>query len=825
MYMKKIFFLLLVFRLLSAISLHAQNPCALNVQIDPPAALSCQNPSVQLHATVTPPGNYTLNWYGPAPVPGILNPVVTTPGVYALFAYDSLNQCWGGDTVFVVQDGSIPVVAISANNLDCSPAVTLTANITPAGSYAYTWSNGATGPAINTTNGGVFCVTVTNQSAGCTGTACFTLVQPSALSLSISYYDNIFCGDSSVMCASVQGGLQPYSYLWNSGNTTPCEFDPPTGTYVITVTDAGGCTVSAAQVVEGDPNQCARVTGSVLADWNSNCTKEVSDEGFGQVKIQIENGTGNTYWVVTDATGAYDIELFPGAYTLTVISPNALWDPCQSQLNLNLAPNQILAQDFLLKPLAICPAMQIDILSSWLRRCSDDGQYWVQYCNQGTQDATGAYVEMTFDPFLTPVSADLPFTDLGNHVYRFELGAVPSNFCGYFNVHVAVSCDAVLGQTHCTEAVIYPTGICEPANAQWSGASLDVKAECQGDSLVFTIKNKGAGNMSVPLDYVVIEDAVMLMQAPPPAIYLNANQTHEVKVPANGATWRVEVEQEPFHPGKSHPGLSVEGCTTNGQFSVGFVGQFPVDDDDPWVDIDCKQNVGSFDPNDKQGFPAGYSAAHYIRPGTDIEYTIQFQNTGTDTAFTVVLRDELSPWLDAGTVVPGASSHPYKFEYYLERNIKFTFDNIRLPDSTTNLAGSQGYVSFRVSPRADVPMQTDILNTAGIFFDSNEPVYTNTTVHRIGVDFVSVGAWQPFLPGLNLQVTPNPVGDYAVFALNGIPAGWQAELCDITGRPVRTAEVEGTQWQFIRGELPAGIYLLRVRRAGRLIGAGKVVLK
>ncbi len=825
MYMKKIIFLLLAVLVLVVRGLQAQNPCLLDVQIAPPDTISCQSPTVQLHATVTPPGNYTLQWYGPEPIGNTLNPVVSTPGVYALYAYDSLAGCWGGDTVVVQQNGTIPAVAIASQILGCADTVRLFAQATPVIDYDYLWSNGATDSVIQVTSSGSYCVTVTNTTSGCQATRCFTLVfpSPSSLEANLFYFNSAFCFDSTVIYVAPTGGQAPYSYQWNTGNTTGAEFDPLPGTYIVTITDAYGCSTVATQVVEDDPMACARVSGFVRADWNLNCSSDAGDTGLSGNRVEFVASDGTVYYAYTDNAGYYSIRLEPDTYTASPIAPNNLWLACPASVNMTLTYNQTVTQDFLLQPQANCPAMTVDLTNSNLRRCFN-GHYWVQYCNQGTVEATNAYVEITFDPLITVTSAQIGYTDLGSNVYRFDLGAVPFNTCGNFWINVHVSCDAVLGQTKCAEAIIYPIGTCEPPNAQWSGASLAVSSQCLGDSLQFTIQNVGLAPMSTPLDYVVIEDAVMLMQAPPPAIILAPAETHKIKVPASGATWRLEVEQEPFHPGNSHPSLSVEGCATAGGGSTGFINQYAADDDDPWVDIECNTITGSYDPNDKMGLPLGYGATHYIQPGTDIEYRIHFQNTGNDTAFTVVVRDELSPWLDAATVVPGASSHPYTFEYYNERNIKFSFENIQLPDSSVNFDASQGYVSFRVSQKPGVPLETDILNTAGIYFDFNEPVYTNTTVHRVGDQFVVVGTWQAFQPGLELRVSPNPVTASAVFELPGLTE-WQAELCDIAGRPLRSARVNGPQWQFVRGDLPAGIYLLRVRASGRVLGTGKVILK
>lgn len=62
-----------------------------------------------------------------------------------------------------------------------------------------------------------------------------------------------------------------------------------------------------------------------------------------------------------------------------------------------------------------------------------------------------------------------------------------------------------------------------------------------------------------------------------------------------------------------------------------------------------------------------------------------------------------------------------------ERNIDFNFVNINLPDSTSNQAESQGYVTYTISPRSDLSTCTSIQNTASIYFDSNPPIVTNTT--------------------------------------------------------------------------------------------------
>jgi hypothetical protein len=65
----------------------------------------------------------------------------------------------------------------------------------------------------------------------------------------------------------------------------------------------------------------------------------------------------------------------------------------------------------------------------------------------------------------------------------------------------------------------------------------------------------------------------------------------------------------------------VEGCRAQPitPLSIGFVTQFEEDDGDPFSSIDCHQNVGAFDPNDKQAQPVGIQAQHFIDERGEID--------------------------------------------------------------------------------------------------------------------------------------------------------------------------------------------------------------
>jgi len=270
------------------------------------------------------------------------------------------------------------------------------------------------------------------------------------------------------------------------------------------------------------------------------------------------------------------------------------------------------------------------------------------------------------------------------------------------------------------------------------------------------------------------------------------------------------------------PAAWVEGCgpATN----QGLALQYPDDDGDLFVDVDCQRITGSYDPNDKSAQPEGYGPEHFIAPNTDLSYQIRFQNTGTDTAFTVVVLDTLSAHLQAEAVRPGASSHRYDFAVIDGNVLRFRFDHILLPDSNVNEPASHGFVKFRVPQQVDNPDGTVIENSAAIYFDFNDPIITNTTFHTIGDHFILVQTNDP-AGAAQLRVYPNPAASVAIFELPVQSDRAMFELTDQLGRTIRSDVFSGVQYRFERGQLPAGVYFYKIMMDNQAVYSGKVLLR
>ncbi len=509
----------------------------------------------------------------------------------------------------------------------------------------------------------------------------------------------------------------------------------------------------------GSPNL---ISGKVVQDPNLNCLADTTEPVLSGWIIELTN-TQDTLFSFANLAGEYVFPADTGAYQLAIRTYNSYWEPCQNNIPLFFAaPNQLDTTNFNLQAAVECPQMEVDICLPFARRCFTNNLY-LNYCNNGTIAADSAWIQVVLDPFMTYVSSQIPVTAIFGDTLVFSLGNVPINTCDQFTIQIYADCDSTqLGQTVCVSAHIYPDTFCVPIPA-WSGAQLAVGGYCEQDSIVFWAWNIGTAATQV-LDYVIIEDMVVWLKSSFDPLLPGGTDT--IRIAADGSTYGLLSEQEPgypydaFSPLANGPSAWVEACNWNGTglFPGGYITQFPNEDGNPVTASDCNILQGSYDPNDKYASPEGVGDKHQILPGTPLQYLIRFQNTGTDTAFIVVIRDDLSPLLDPLSVQILASSHPCKVTFEDHDILKYTFDHILLPDSNIAEAASHGFVKFRILPRNNVPIGSVIENTAAIFFDFNAPVFTNTYFHTIDTNFIQKTNGTTFLPTANTttQFSPNP---------------------------------------------------------------------
>lgn len=232
--------------------------------------------------------------------------------------------------------------------------------------------------------------------------------------------------------------------------------------------------------------------------------------------------------------------------------------------------------------------------------------------------------------------------------------------------------------------------------------------------------------------------------------------------------------------------------------------------------------VGSFDPNDKTALQGNTVPIADIQAEKRLGYRIRFQNTGNYPATFVRILDTLETDFNPLTFRLDAASHPVRVRFVQPRVLEFFFDQIHLPDSISNEAGSHGFVQYSIAAVPNLVEGDSLTNTASIFFDYNAPVVTNTAV-----TIVDDASGTHIMPGmLEFSISPNPASaqNPVLIQLPNNEAFVSVQVFDRAGKILQQqASPTGSRQVQLRG-LPAGAYVVQVTAGGRT-GARVLVVK
>jgi len=491
------------------------------------------------------------------------------------------------------------------------------------------------------------------------------------------------------------------------------------------------------------------------------------------------------------------------------------WDICEQRYLLqSAAGNDSISAFLLLKPLNQCPELTANLaLPSNFRSCLTTSDVQVSVRNSGTVLAEAVRAAVVMPPVLELLASNPLASGQNGDTLFFELGDLHAFETGTVQLTVKTKCDTfLLGQTLCIETFATLDNPCPTTLPAFS--EIKLSATCLGDTLVrFTIKNIGDAPTQGQHSYTIIRNETVVQTE---NFSLANQQSMTVDLPSDGATYRMEATK--FDDG-TLTATALENC---GGLTPGFITAFWLDEGPLEYDFDCRQVIGAYDPNQKTAVPSGSGPYNTIIANQPIQYTIDFQNTGTDTAYRVLLRDVLPSDLDLETFRPGFSSHPCFWEIR-GNTLEVLFSPIALPDSNVNEPASHGFFSFNIGQKPNLPDGTYFQNTASIIFDFNPPIITNTVYHNIGKLTVDIDEPQRYAD--LWQVAGNPTRDAATFsALTFIAGEKRFELYNAAGRPVRTVLFSGQSFVFQRDILPGGMYFFRIGDERGRWFTGKIVV-
>jgi uncharacterized repeat protein (TIGR01451 family) len=586
------------------------------------------------------------------------------------------------------------------------------------------------------------------------------------------------------------------------------------GRYDIIVEDLGnpGCLQYFSIYI---PSNAPTLTlsGKVYIDVDRDCTLSPGDilATGQQVKLRkVNTNISNVF--VTAADGSFNINVVPGQHQFDAELP---YKNCP----LTISGGQCETIDsivVLLESLDSCVLFDISQASLGFTRC-EQTKSTIKVTSYNTTVQSNVQLTIAHDPLLSVVSASLPILSQTVTSLVLDLGTLSPYQSKYAEVIYLSSCNAPLGTIHCVNLAVTPSNQCN----FYSGPVLKVSGLCLVDSIKFTVTNTGSDMLAPQSWYEYSLFPFALLNSG--TVQLMSNESQEFISLNSSAAFL--VDQHLDYPLSQQAGVEVRSCN-NSQLAT------RVRD----LNLDysselnyCQENVGSYDPNDKQGLPVGISPEHFIAKGSDIEYTVRFQNTGTAPAKQIRIVDTLSNLLDWSSFRVISSSHASLWNISPQGVLNIYYNDINLPDSFSSSVESQGYFSYRMEQWQSNPLGAQILNSANIYFDQNPPISTNTTLQTNGVRrFASSAVVE--VPVAQAAILPNPFNDGCRVVVSNVQFAeggkYIGELYDAYGKYYLSRDFDGNTLVLNDlTHLPQGMYFVKVydKASRKLIVSAKAV--
>ena len=267
------------------------------------------------------------------------------------------------------------------------------------------------------------------------------------------------------------------------------------------------------------------------------------------------------------------------------------------------------------------------------------------------------------------------------------------------------------------------------------------------------------------------------------------------------------------------PGVALGQLLTNNATIVPLVGDVVPENNSSTL---SEIVIGSYDPNDKMESHGDKILTSSFTTADYLYYTIRFENTGTASAINVRISDVLDSKLDESSIKMVSASHDYVLDR-VDSNLSWRFDNIQLPPSVADQNIGKGYVTFKVKPKVGYATGDIIPNTAGIFFDFNPVIVTNTFL----TEFVASLAVDEF-ENNNFIFYPNPVYDELnVSVKNSNNTINQINVYDVLGKTMlRQKAPKASQTESINvSQLAKGVYFVEVTTNNQAKVIKKIVVQ
>jgi len=234
------------------------------------------------------------------------------------------NGCTISDNITINEPSQI-TSSYTSTSLGCAGANNGNINLTVAGgtpNYNFLWNNGATTQNLQNIGGDIYSVTITDNNGCILIHNNIVITEPAPVIASVTPESSICLTNSKELVCSAIGGTPPYTYAWNTGETTYNITVAPTDTtsYSIIVTDANGC---ESELTETTVNVRPPISATAVGDNIEVCPGDPLN-----IVVTPKGGNGHYYYTLQDGQNVTNnFIVYPNETTTYIITVS---DDCGS---------------------------------------------------------------------------------------------------------------------------------------------------------------------------------------------------------------------------------------------------------------------------------------------------------------------------------------------------------------------------------------------------------------------------------------------------------------------------------------------------------------
>ncbi len=678
-----------------------------------------------------------------------------------------------------------------------APTGKIEAYVTGIAPFVYMWSTGSTMPYIDNLYPGTYTLYVTDANGLLDSASVVVANAPFVTGVDLSYYSGITqtigwpcpqqCNGRVFVHTESSNATLPITAnlgMGSSNQSSQMFFDNINNLWVV----ENVCENDNVEVQFVDANGCPGTSSVMMAIGASHYLDSINivpsclSQATGKIRffnsstssilntVTIAGPSGTLVLQMGSVSLTFD-NLLPGTYNVTLLRPS--WVTCDSIFNVvvpDLGAN--------------CGLIEGEVIMDSIYNCSIDAN---------EQPIPGQIVEITPGNYYATTNAS------GHYKVNLPYGTYQVRSIGNTELEpVCVQSGLVLSAGNDTISnIVLGDTIKIHIDASVSITMGPIRPGFNHDDYINVSNNSWADSLN-PVINVVYDSQLTLTNCPLPYTLISANeiQIHLPMVAAHENYSLILTYSVPSNP-------NLIGVTIGTSVSLSAVANDEISANN--LDNDIRVVTGSFDPNEILVSPRNDPNNYYFMDvDTAMNYTIYFQNTGTDTAFNIVVVDSLDQHLIPSTFEMLASSHPCHYDLSGQHTLRFYFDNILLPDSNVNEPMSHGYLKYKIKPQLYLPLNPYLINNRGdIYFDFNPAVQTNTVVSAM---VSSVGLNEQ--NNVQFKVQPNPLHDKLEFICSAQVKINSIHIFDMQGRLVYDRNFHAKSVDV--GDLLPGLYSIRI---------------